>query len=38
LVPILIGIYYWLARKEERQLENIFGSDYVEYKRVMDFS
>ena len=32
-LPILIGIYYWLARKEERQLEQIFGSDYIEYKK-----
>jgi protein-S-isoprenylcysteine O-methyltransferase Ste14 len=31
--PILIVTYYWLARKEESQLKEIFSTDYIEYKK-----
>ena len=33
LWPILVIIYYRLARKEEREIENEFGEKYLEYKR-----
>ena len=33
LWPILVIIYFRLARKEEREIENEFGEKYLEYKR-----
>ncbi len=32
LFPILIGVYYWLAMKEEKGLEEVFGNEYEKYK------
>jgi len=32
LFPILIGVYYWLALKEEKGLEEVFGTEYERYK------
>jgi protein-S-isoprenylcysteine O-methyltransferase Ste14 len=41
LWPILVAAYGWLARQEERQLEEEFGSAYLEYaartKRFLPF-
>jgi protein-S-isoprenylcysteine O-methyltransferase Ste14 len=31
--PILIAVYYKLARKEEREMERRFGEHYVNYKK-----
>ncbi len=31
--PILVGLYYRLAKKEERAMEEEFGDKYVEYKK-----
>ena len=31
--PILMMVYYRLARKEEQDMEKEFGDAYVEYKR-----
>ena len=31
--PILVALYYRLAKKEEREMEKEFGDEYVEYKR-----
>jgi protein-S-isoprenylcysteine O-methyltransferase Ste14 len=33
-LPILFIAFYWLARREEYQLEQIFGNDYKEYKKT----
>lgn len=33
LWPILMLMYYRLARREEREMESAFGSDYVAYTR-----
>lgn len=33
LWPVLVIIYFRLARKEEREMENEFGEKYREYKR-----
>jgi protein-S-isoprenylcysteine O-methyltransferase Ste14 len=33
LWPILVVIYYKLARKEEKDVESKFGAEYSEYKR-----
>lgn len=33
LWPILVVIYYRLARKEEKDVESKFGAEYSEYKR-----
>jgi protein-S-isoprenylcysteine O-methyltransferase Ste14 len=33
LYPVLMIIYYRLARKEEREIENEFGERYREYRR-----
>ena len=33
LWPIIVIIYYRLARKEEKELENKFGEEYREYRR-----
>lgn len=30
--PILVGVYYWLAMKEEKGSEEVFGTDYQRYK------
>lgn len=32
LFPILVGVYYWLAVKEEKGLEKLFGTEYERYK------
>jgi protein-S-isoprenylcysteine O-methyltransferase Ste14 len=32
LFPILVGVYYWLATKEEKGLEEVFGTKYERYK------
>lgn len=32
IFPILIGIYYWLAIREENELEKAFGIEYEIYK------
>ncbi len=32
LFPILVWLYYRLARKEEQEMESAFGSDYLNYK------
>jgi protein-S-isoprenylcysteine O-methyltransferase Ste14 len=32
LFPVLIGVYYWLAMKEEKGLEEVFGTEYEKYK------
>ena len=32
LFPILVGVYYWLAMKEEKGLEDLFGTEYERYK------
>jgi protein-S-isoprenylcysteine O-methyltransferase Ste14 len=32
IFPILIGIYYWLAIREEKELEETFGNEYEKYK------
>ena len=31
--PILVALYYRLAKKEEREMEKEFGDKYTEYKR-----
>lgn len=31
--PILIVLYYRLAKREERDMEKEFGQEYVEYRR-----
>ena len=31
--PILIFMYYRLARKEEKEMESLFGDEYMDYKR-----
>ncbi|RUT04366.1 isoprenylcysteine carboxyl methyltransferase [Dulcicalothrix desertica PCC 7102] len=33
MYPILIVLYYRLAKKEERDMEREFGREYIEYKR-----
>jgi protein-S-isoprenylcysteine O-methyltransferase Ste14 len=33
LWPVLILLYYRLARREEKIMENIYGQDYVDYKK-----
>ncbi len=38
LWPVLIGMYVWLAKQEEKQAIEEFGADYVEYaKRTKRF-
>jgi protein-S-isoprenylcysteine O-methyltransferase Ste14 len=32
IFPVLVAAYYWLARKEERELEEVFAGDYRKYK------
>ena len=32
LWPVLLLIYYKLARREEKTMENIYGTQYIEYK------
>ena len=32
MFPILVLMYYRLARKEERQMQSVFGDEYVRYK------
>ena len=32
LFHILVGVYYWLAMKKEKGLEEVFGKDYERYK------
>jgi hypothetical protein len=32
LWPILLFLYYRLARKEEKIMHNIYGTQYLEYK------
>jgi protein-S-isoprenylcysteine O-methyltransferase Ste14 len=32
MAPIMVGVYYRLARKEERELEERFGERYLAYK------
>jgi protein-S-isoprenylcysteine O-methyltransferase Ste14 len=32
LFPILVGVYHWLAMKEEKGLEEAFGREYERYK------
>lgn len=32
LFPLLIGVYYWLALREEKDVEKAFGAEYEEYK------
>ncbi|KPK25436.1 MAG: hypothetical protein AMK69_14330 [Nitrospira bacterium SG8_3] len=32
LFPILVGVYYGLATKEEKGLEEVFGTEYERYK------
>ncbi len=32
LFPILVGVYTWLAKKEEKGLEGVFGAEYERYK------
>jgi protein-S-isoprenylcysteine O-methyltransferase Ste14 len=32
LFPFLMGVYYWLAMKEEKGLEQAFGAEYERYK------
>jgi protein-S-isoprenylcysteine O-methyltransferase Ste14 len=32
IFPVLVVAYYWLAIKEERQLEEVFGADYGKYE------
>jgi protein-S-isoprenylcysteine O-methyltransferase Ste14 len=29
---ISLAVFYWLAKEEERDLEQAFGQDYVRYK------
>ncbi len=31
--PILVVVYYRLAKREEREMEREFGSQYIEYKK-----
>lgn len=33
LFPIIILVYYWLARSEERKVEEEFGDEYREYRK-----
>jgi len=30
--PVLVSVYYYLAKKEEKEMERKFGKDYREYK------
>jgi protein-S-isoprenylcysteine O-methyltransferase Ste14 len=32
LFPILVCVYYWLAIKEEKGLDEVFGTEYEKYK------
>lgn len=32
IFPVLVVAYYWLARKEERELEEVFAGEYRKYK------
>jgi protein-S-isoprenylcysteine O-methyltransferase Ste14 len=32
IFPVLVVAYYWLARKEERALEQLFGDEYKKYE------
>ncbi|UCE95595.1 MAG: hypothetical protein JSV51_07715 [Candidatus Bathyarchaeota archaeon] len=32
--PILVVIYYRLAKKEEKEMEKEFGTDYSNYKKT----
>jgi protein-S-isoprenylcysteine O-methyltransferase Ste14 len=32
MAPILVFTYYWLARREERELEKQFGDEYAAYR------
>ncbi len=32
MFPILVWLYYRLATREEREMESVFGSDYLNYK------
>lgn len=34
MFPILVFMYYRLAKKEEKEMENLFGDEYVRYKRI----
>ena len=33
LFPFIVGLYVWLARKEEREMVDRFGEEYREYQR-----
>lgn len=31
MAPLLIAVYSWLARKEEKEMIHLFGDEYISY-------